>query len=229
MKQRAAGVIGVVLALGVGTSALAQDAARGEVLFKKCKSCHMIGEDSKNKTGPVLTGVVGRSAGTALGFAYSASMTEAGAAGLVWSNETLNGYLQHPTNFLREVLDSEKVRAKMSFRLKSEQDRRDVIAYLSTFSPETSASAGGAVCVRNKSEHAHYFAAETSGATRVFGRLDPGATLCSPAGDGAGRGVVSVYEDADGFEGCSRLVAPGMTEDMLRYVDFDRCFWASNS
>lgn len=45
--------------------ALAQDAAKGEKEFNKCKACHMIASDSETivkggKIGPNLHGVIGR-------------------------------------------------------------------------------------------------------------------------------------------------------------------------
>ena len=36
----------------------------GATVFKKCMQCHQIGPDAKNAIGPVLNGIVGRSAGT---------------------------------------------------------------------------------------------------------------------------------------------------------------------
>jgi cytochrome c2 len=61
----------------------AQDAAAGEKVFAKCKACHVADED-KNKIGPSLNGVIGRTAGTHPGFKYSKPMTEAGASGVRW-------------------------------------------------------------------------------------------------------------------------------------------------
>lgn len=47
-----------LLAVGLAsTSARAQDAAAGEKLFVKCKSCHQVGETAKNNTGPELNGL----------------------------------------------------------------------------------------------------------------------------------------------------------------------------
>ena len=37
-------------------AASAQDAAKGEQVFKQCMTCHRIGPDAKNLVGPVLTG-----------------------------------------------------------------------------------------------------------------------------------------------------------------------------
>jgi len=89
-------------------------------------------------------------------------------------------------------------------------------------------TSANALCVRNRNSHTHFFAVEAEGAERRTGMLAPGETLCTEAEPGA-TGMVSVFEEADGFEGCSRLVPVGETEDMLKYVDFDRCFWGSNT
>ena len=118
----------------------AGDAAAGEKVFKKCMSCHRVGEGAKNLVGPVLNGVVGRAAGTAPDFAYSQLNKDAGAAGLVWTEENIVAYLADPSGFLNKFLtDKGKAEAtamttKMTFKLPAQADREDVIAYLKTFS-----------------------------------------------------------------------------------------------
>ena len=42
----------------------AQDAKIGAKVFKKCKACHAVGEGAKNKIGPHLNKLFGRTAGT---------------------------------------------------------------------------------------------------------------------------------------------------------------------
>ncbi len=110
----------------MSTAATAADpgnAEAGEDVFKKCRACHEIGADAKNKVGPILTGVVGRKVGTVEGFAYSDSNKEFGAKGAVWSEEELFKYLENPAAYMPKN--------KMAFAgLKDEQDRLDVIAYL---------------------------------------------------------------------------------------------------
>jgi len=133
------------LALGIfagathGAMALDGDAAKGEKLFKKCSSCHQIGDEAKNRVGPVLTGVVGRTAGTYADYKYGKSIVEAGEAGLVWTEEELFEYLVNPKKYLRTKLDNKKAKSKMSFRMKKEDERANVIAYLKTFSPQEEA------------------------------------------------------------------------------------------
>ena len=88
-------VIGFALSLGAAGAALAQDAAAGEKVFAKCKACHVI-DAPTNRVGPSLHGVIGRTAGTVEGFKYSESMIQHGKDGLVWSNETIDQYLERP-------------------------------------------------------------------------------------------------------------------------------------
>lgn len=103
----------------------AQDAAAGEKVFTKCKACHIVDTD-KNKIGPSLMGVIGRTAGTHEGFKYSAAMTDAGKAGTVWDEQTLATYLHNPKTFIKGT--------KMAFvGLKADEDVANVIAYLKQF------------------------------------------------------------------------------------------------
>ena len=135
--------IAVAALMAWSSAALAQagNAEDGEAVFKKCMACHRIGPDAKNLIGPNLTGVLGRQAGTAEGFAYSDLNKASGASGLVWTEDLIFKYLEDPTPFLKGFL-TDKGKAdlaagatKMVFKLPDEQDRRDVIAYLKTFSP----------------------------------------------------------------------------------------------
>lgn len=112
------------------------DAVKGEKVFKKCASCHMVGPEAKNKVGPALTDVMGRTAGTYADYKYGKSLVAAGEAGLVWTDEEVFEYLADPKKYLRAKLEDKKAKSKMSFKLKKEADRKDVIAYLKTFAPE---------------------------------------------------------------------------------------------
>lgn len=104
----------------VSGAALAQgDAAAGQKVFSKCKTCHSL-EAGVNKVGPSLAGVVGRPAGSVNGFKYSDAMKN---SGLTWDAETLDKYLADPKGFVPKN--------KMAFvGLKKEEDRANVIAYL---------------------------------------------------------------------------------------------------
>ena len=115
----------VAMAAMTASQAQAQDAAAGEKVFGKCKACHVADED-KNKIGPSLKGVIGRTAGTHEGFKYSKAMTEAGTGGLKWDDATLTTYLHSPKETVKGT--------KMAFPgLKSDDDIANVIAYLKQF------------------------------------------------------------------------------------------------
>lgn len=135
-------VVGAALAAAPVAALAEGDAAKGEKIFNRCKTCHMVGDKAKNRVGPQLNGIVGRAAGTVEKYRYSKLNQAAGAAGLVWTEENLLAYLPNASKFLKSWLeengakDKAKGRSKMVFALKKEQDRKDVIAYLKTFSKE---------------------------------------------------------------------------------------------
>lgn len=133
----------VVFAAGIMLSAsqFAQafdggDATAGESVFKKCMSCHMVGDGAKNKVGPVLNAVFGRTLGGSEDYKYGKSIVALGETGVVWTEEEMFEYLADPRKYLRTKLDDKKAKSKMSFKLKKEDERKDVIAYLLTFSPD---------------------------------------------------------------------------------------------
>lgn len=121
-KIWAAGVIGAVgVMLLAGTARAAGDAKAGEQVFKQCALCHT-NEQGKNKIGPSLFGVVGRTAGTLPGYSYSDAMKNFHKQ---WTPEELDTYLADPHKVVPGT--------KMIFPgLKNEQDRQNVIAYLET-------------------------------------------------------------------------------------------------
>lgn len=124
------------LALGTAHAAAAQgDPAAGEKAFRKCLACHQIGEGATSKTGPVLTGVVGRPAATVEGFAYSKAMAEAAEGGLVWDHAALEDFLANP----RKAMPG----TKMAFPgIRKPEELADIIAYLDTFSDGAVQEAG---------------------------------------------------------------------------------------
>ena len=110
-------IAGVLL---IVDSAHAQDATHGQALFNNnCSICHSV-SPGRNVIGPALFGVVGRKAGTAPGFNYSAALK---ASGVVWTPANLDTWLISPRAFVPMN--------RMSFAgLHTPNDRADVIAYL---------------------------------------------------------------------------------------------------
>lgn len=102
------------------------DAAKGEKVFKKCKACHQVGEDAKNRVGPILNGIVGAPAGQAADFKYSKGLMAKAEEGLVWDEATLTEFLTKPKKFIPKT--------KMAFAgLRKDAEISNVIAYLKTF------------------------------------------------------------------------------------------------
>ncbi|THD75621.1 c-type cytochrome [Thalassobius vesicularis] len=117
--------------LALAAPAIAGDAAKGEDLFKKCKSCHMIvapdGTEIQKggKTGPNLYGVVGHTAGKVDGFKYSKALA---AADFVWDEAKIAEFVVDPKAFLGD-------KSKMTFKLK--KGGEDVAAYLASVGPKS--------------------------------------------------------------------------------------------
>ena len=93
------------------------DATRGATLYQACMACHSLDEDD---VGPRHRGVVGRTAGTVPGFAYSPALRN---SHIVWGAETLDRWLTNPQALVPG--------ARMFFAMPNAQDRADVIAWLS--------------------------------------------------------------------------------------------------
>lgn len=74
---------------GGGGSATSEPAA----VFAACASCHSAEKDGPRRSGPNLFGVVGKTAGTQPGFAYSKAMKD---SGITWTPETLDAFLASP-------------------------------------------------------------------------------------------------------------------------------------
>ena len=102
----------------------------GERVFKKCKACHQVGENTKNKSGPHLNNLMGRSLGAVDGFKYSRAFAEASQEGRVWTIDELAAFLIKPKAYIKGT--------KMSFEgLKNANDIDAIIAYLASYSEQS--------------------------------------------------------------------------------------------
>ncbi|HEY1472462.1 MAG TPA: cytochrome c family protein [Pseudolabrys sp.] len=103
--------------------AFAQDLAAGATTFKKCAICHDIGETAKNKVGPLLNGIDGRSSGSAPGYNYSDANKK---SGITWNEATFLEYIKDPRAKIPGT--------KMIFPgIKNETEAKDLWAYLKQF------------------------------------------------------------------------------------------------
>ena len=117
-------------------SALAQegDPKRGETVFQQCSICHQIGPAATNGIGPNLTDVLNRKMGSVTDFSYDSGLQKASPAGISWDKDKIFNWLGGPQGYIRSVVHDESVTTKMTVKVSDEQARRDVIAYIATFS-----------------------------------------------------------------------------------------------
>ena len=114
--------IAAVLVLALPAVAVAADANNGKALFSRCAACHTITKGGPNGIGPNLFGVVGRKAGRAKDFSYSAALK---ASGITWSPDKLDKWIEHPAALVPGN--------RMAFAGISDAGQRaDLIAYLAT-------------------------------------------------------------------------------------------------
>lgn len=126
VMKTAAFLAALLASAALAAPALADDGdpVAGKTVFKKCMACHDAVTE-KDKIGPHLLGVVGRTAGTLESFAskYSQAMKDAGAAGLVWDEANIAEYVRNPKDKIPGN--------KMAFAgLKKDDEIANVIAYL---------------------------------------------------------------------------------------------------
>ena len=113
--------LAAVIAAGLGAApAMAQDAAKGEKLFKRCASCHILEAEGKRKAGPPLFGIFGRQAASFEGYKYSKPFR---ALDFAWDEEKLAEFLAGPRKMVKGT--------KMGFAgFRKEADIANIIAYL---------------------------------------------------------------------------------------------------
>ena len=92
----------------------------GATLFKQqCATCHTINTSDPARQGPPLFKIVGRPAGKADGFHYSAGFAE---ANFVWDDTRLDTYLANPQAMVAGSI--------MAYRQPKPETRAAIIAYL---------------------------------------------------------------------------------------------------
>ena len=118
--MNALAAIGVILFTSM---AHAQDIEAGEAVFKKCRACHAVGPDAKNRVGPQLNGLFGRTAGSVEGYRFSDANAN---SGIVWSEDIFAEYIRNPRGYIPGT--------KMAFvGLKKDDEIANITAYLKQF------------------------------------------------------------------------------------------------
>lgn len=115
---------GVLVLFSLTTAFAEGDPAKGERSFSKCSAWHSI-DNPRTRLGPHLMGVVGRPAGSVADYNYSAAMKDAGASGMVWTDDNLRVFLYSP----KKLVPGTSMRF---FGLWSEEEINDLIAYMQT-------------------------------------------------------------------------------------------------
>lgn len=108
----------------------ASNPVKGEELFKQCVACHTAGEGAAHSVGPTLNHLFGRIAGSADGYtSYSPAMLAKGDTDtLIWDEESLYIFLAGPARYVPGTT--------MGFAgFKREQEIKDLLSYLITYSP----------------------------------------------------------------------------------------------
>lgn len=121
------GVAGA-MAFVAGPARADGDAAAGEKVFARCKSCHTAEKGGPHRVGPNLFGVVGRAFGGTDFARYSAGMKAAKAKGLMVDEAALAKYIPDGAKYLEEVA-GQKGQGMTPQKLDDKQ-MADVIAYL---------------------------------------------------------------------------------------------------
>ncbi len=104
----------------IGALLATADVERGKMMYLQCRACHSLEEGGMHKVGPNLHGLFGSKAAFAAGFAYSDALTN---SVVVWSPETLDPWLQRPSQFIPGT--------RMVFAgIRNPQDRANLIAFL---------------------------------------------------------------------------------------------------
>jgi cytochrome c len=121
------GCCGAMLAVQMAIAQMPLPAAKapdGPTLFKQqCATCHTINMSDPVRQGPSLDKIVGRPAGKADGFTYSAGFAK---ADFVWDDAKLDAWLTNP----QEVIPG----AVMAYRQAKPETRALIIAYLKELS-----------------------------------------------------------------------------------------------
>jgi cytochrome c len=116
-----AGFVLMLAGSSLSLPARAQSRADGKALFeKRCGGCHALDRD---KEGPRLAGVYGRTAGSLDSFQYSDALKK---SKLKWAEDTLDKWLT----------DTEKLvpNNDMTFHVEKPDERSAIIAYLKSLS-----------------------------------------------------------------------------------------------
>jgi cytochrome c len=88
-----AATVSVAAASELDDRIAAANPKRGQLMFMLCRACHDMEPNLPHKSGPNMSGILGRKAGSAPGFKYSDVLVK---SGIVWNAETLDAWIKQP-------------------------------------------------------------------------------------------------------------------------------------
>ncbi|MEO0410245.1 MAG: c-type cytochrome [Pseudomonadota bacterium] len=100
------------------------DAARGEKVFKRCKSCHHVTNQVPSRApGPHLFKVFGRVSAGDQNYKYYSDALK--AANLIWTEERLFAFLEDPNRYRPGIKPTMRIQ-----KVRDAQSRMDLLAYM---------------------------------------------------------------------------------------------------
>jgi len=130
----------LIVALAACVMALAPTASRADdegapsnaQFVKSCGTCHTVEPGAPLRQGPNLGTAFGRTAGTLADYPqYSDALKKAGAAGLIWNEETLDKWIAGAADFVAGT--------NMAYSQPDPEKRKLIIAYLKSLAPASAA------------------------------------------------------------------------------------------
>lgn len=122
-----------------------------EAFNRQCATCHVVVDDAGEtlagrnaKTGPNQWNLAYNLIGDEEDFRYSDPIIALNEAGELWTQEKFVGYVQDPTEWLREATGDARARGKMAYQVRSEEDAQNLWAYFVSISPELTGDSAAA-------------------------------------------------------------------------------------
>ena len=117
-----------ILALGIGAAQADGNPVKGKQDFNMiCAACHSV-KPGQNGAAPTLYDVIGRKAASVPGFNYSSALKK---SGITWTPQKIEEWLKGPSKMVPGTA--------MAISIGQEQERDDIVAYLSQESQQAKA------------------------------------------------------------------------------------------
>jgi len=66
----------------------------------KCRFCHTVKSDDRDRMAPNLNTIFGKPAGVSKNFTYSKALIQQRESGLIWTPETMDGFISNPQGYI---------------------------------------------------------------------------------------------------------------------------------